>query len=110
VEAGARLAAFHVEHGGNADIYRVEGWDTSWINLTQDPASDNWPVWSPDATRIAFQSKRSGNLDIWLLYSALVGDGSDDDYDLSAVALGGEPVRLTGGPGRQLEGRWKGGR
>lgn len=269
---------FTSNHGGNPDIYCIEAADTSWVNLTQDPAGDNWPVWSPDGMRIAFQSRRSGNLDIWLmnadgsnpvqlthheepdylpswtpdghsisftswrmesgdtvrtphfyimqadgsgirrlieespgtsagvewspdgtrlvytrktttggalvvaetngwralqitdgadycgaavfspdghaiacyaesdtssdivimnadgsgrvavvrggwnyyphwspdgrwiLYCARVGDGSDDDYDLFAVAIGGEPVRVAGGPGRQLEGSWKGGR
>jgi TolB protein len=28
-------------------------------------ASDDWPTWSPDGQRIAFQSDRSGNPDLW---------------------------------------------
>jgi Tol biopolymer transport system component len=41
--------------------------------LTNHPAVDNWPVWSPDGTRIAFQSNRAGNLDIW----SMNAEGSD---------------------------------
>lgn len=46
-----------------------------------DPAGDNWPEWSPDGRRIAFHSRRTGNLDIWVMNA----DGSN-------------PVRLTDDP------------
>jgi serine/threonine protein kinase/Tol biopolymer transport system component len=54
----------------------------SWIQLTDDPAEDTGPAWSPDGRQIAFCSNRSGSLDIWLMNA----DGS-------------RPVQLTDYPG-----------
>ncbi len=50
--------------------------------LTDSPAADGWPAWSPSGDRIAFHSDRSGNFDIWVM-------GSD----------GSNPVNLTNHPG-----------
>jgi serine/threonine-protein kinase len=41
--------------------------------LTQDPFRDRAPRWSPDGSRIAFHSDRSGNMEIWTIRP----DGSD---------------------------------
>jgi hypothetical protein len=39
---------------------------TTPVNLTSAAsAEDQSPTWSPDGTRIAFASKRSGNFDVW---------------------------------------------
>jgi len=35
--------------------------------VTDDEGSDGWPTWSPDGKRIAFQSDRGGNRDIWVI-------------------------------------------
>ena len=37
------------------------------LQLTTGPARDYWPAFSPDGTKIAFTSDRSGNYDIWVL-------------------------------------------
>jgi len=35
--------------------------------LTDKEGKDGWPTWSPDGGRIAFESNRSGNWDIWVM-------------------------------------------
>jgi len=42
----------------NVDLWLLDGARTS--RLTFDPAVDGFPVWSPDGTRIAFHSRRTG--------------------------------------------------
>jgi Tol biopolymer transport system component/imidazolonepropionase-like amidohydrolase len=36
------------------------------VQLTNDPAVDIDPAWSPDSTRIAFASDRGGKMDLWV--------------------------------------------
>lgn len=43
------------------------------VQLTTDKADDTYPAWSPDGSKIAFTSYRSGNADIWIMNS----DGSN---------------------------------
>jgi TolB protein len=57
--------------------------------LTDNPARDGAPAWSPDGTRIAFVSNRDGN---WEIYSVR-SDESDE-------------VRLTDDPGSDLNPAW----
>lgn len=54
-------------------IYRLNADGTALLDLTPDTAGDQFPVWSPDGTRIAFTSNRSGE---WQLYT-MRSDGSD---------------------------------
>jgi Tol biopolymer transport system component len=42
--------------------------------LTDDAALDEYPTWSPDGNRIAFQSMRDGEFDIFVMS----GDGQDE--------------------------------
>jgi hypothetical protein len=44
--------------------------------FTFDPAPDDYPVWSPDASRIAFSSDRGGNFDLY--QHASNGAGEDE--------------------------------
>ena len=48
-------------------INNINGSLTSIEPLTQDPAFDGNPTWSPDGTKIAFFSNRSGNYNLWLI-------------------------------------------
>lgn len=51
------------------EIYVMNADGTNAYNLTNHPASDITPVWSPDGTRIVFISERDGNLEIYVIDS-----------------------------------------
>ena len=60
--------AFKSVHEGNSEIYVMDPNGAHLRNLTQHPARDFSPDWSPDGKQIAFTSNRSKNEEI------LVGD------------------------------------
>jgi Tol biopolymer transport system component len=61
------IIAFTSERTGNADIYTMNADGTDIQRLTDNPAYDGWPTWSPDGAQIAFMSDRSGNPDIYVM-------------------------------------------
>ncbi len=58
--------AFASDRSGAGDIFVADS-SGQIRNLTNNPAADWNPVWSPDGKTLAFTSHRSGNSDIWLL-------------------------------------------
>ena len=56
-----------------SDIYTIQLNGENRTNLTQHPADDIWPAWSPDGEQIAYSSDRDGSYDIWLMSA----DGSN---------------------------------
>jgi WD40 repeat protein len=56
--------AFH-DGGKQEDIFIIKTDGTGLRQLTNDFYKDRYPRWSPDGRRIAFQSNRSGNYEIW---------------------------------------------
>jgi len=54
---------------GKSEIYMMNADGTKTVNLTNNPANDHWPAWSPDGRWIAFASDRdnSNNYDIYIL-------------------------------------------
>jgi Tol biopolymer transport system component len=59
--------AFQSNATGNSDIYTINPDGSGLTNLTNDPASDTSPAWSPTKDRIAFSSLRLGNRDIYVM-------------------------------------------
>lgn len=83
-QADSRLLAFPaVAENGNLDIFTMRPDGSQFTNLTDHPAQDVNPFWSPDGTRIAFESTR---------------DGLEHIYSMNAD--GSEVIRLTEGEAR----------
>ncbi len=51
--------------GGREDLFVVKRDGTGYRQLTDDAARDRGPCWSPDGSRIAFYSDRSGRYETW---------------------------------------------
>ncbi len=59
--------AFVSFRGGNNEIYVMRPDGTHLVNVTNNPASDRLPAWSPDGSKIAFRSTRDGNQEIYVM-------------------------------------------
>ena len=53
--------------GSFGQIYVMNPNGTGVTRLTFTAAHDNYPVWSPDGTKIVFESTRSGDVDIYVM-------------------------------------------
>jgi TolB protein len=63
---GSLLAVVWCE-GRNRDLWIMSSSGGNRVQITSHPSYDDGPSWSPDGTRIAFVSRRSGNFDIWMV-------------------------------------------
>ena len=59
--------AFTSNRDGNNEIYVMNPDGSGVTRLTDNPAIDQDPAWSPDGGRIAFTSTRNGNYDIYVM-------------------------------------------
>lgn len=64
--------AYTLHENGQDDLWALAVGESSPIRLTNSPADERSPAWSPDGTRIAFASNRDGN---WELYIMQVDTG-----------------------------------
>ena len=51
---------------GNTDVWTLDIERGLFSRFTFDPAADGSPEWSPDGSRIAFNSNRSGVYDLYV--------------------------------------------
>lgn len=80
--------AFKTERDGNNEIY-VTTTVLGEVNITNNPAEERDPDWSPDGTKILFASDREGKFDIYV---------ADPD--------GSNVTRLTGEQAGDLTPKW----
>jgi Tol biopolymer transport system component len=59
--------AFVSDRDGNAEIYVMNADGGGVHRLTDNPATDTMPAWSPDGARISFVSARDGNYEIYVM-------------------------------------------
>jgi Tol biopolymer transport system component len=91
--AGTFVPGVPAEPGKEAEekeIYVMRADGTHVRQLTASPGLDEGPVWSPDATKIAFSSDRDGQQELYVMNA----DGSD-------------PRRLTDNPARDESPDWQ---
>jgi Tol biopolymer transport system component len=81
--------AFQSFRNGSFEICIMDANGNNQRNVTNHPAMDMYPTWSPDGDRIAFVSDREGNFDIYVT-----------DLD------GKNVVNLTRSPFRDFEPAW----
>jgi TolB protein len=95
VPAAAPLIAFESTRDGNLEIYVIDAEGAHETNLTNHPARDYAPEWSPDGTRLAFISDRSGKTELYVM----AADGS------GLQQLTDDPEANWGG--MRIEGAWQ---
>jgi Tol biopolymer transport system component len=78
--------AFESIRDGNVEIFVMNADGTGQTNLTNNPAADDDPGFSPDGTKIAFVSTRDGNREIYVINA----DGTN-------------PTRLTNDPADDIQ-------
>jgi len=70
---GKQVAADRVANG-NTDIWLIDLARGVPTRFTFDAAIDLWPVWSPDARRLAFGSNREGVYNLYWKWSSGIGN------------------------------------
>jgi hypothetical protein len=84
-----RLAFVSLAPGSPAEIHLMDSDGSNRVRLTDNDGRDLAPHWSPDGSRIAFQSDRDGAYDIYVM---------DED--------GSNPLRLTDDAARDMKPAW----
>lgn len=124
--AEQRIAFTSDRASGNFDIWTMKTTGGDLKRLTTDAALDVWPSWSPDNSKIVFQSNRDGNWEIYVMnadgtsQTRLTSDPANADIcpTWSAngsliswtkgtqvwvmAATGGSPTQLSAGPANNI--------
>jgi TolB protein len=84
---------FASSRDGNWEIYVMEADGANPRNLTNHPANDRYPAWSPDGQHIAFASNRQGTIDLHVMDS----DGTNS-FQVTHGPTGQQQVKPTWSP------------
>jgi Tol biopolymer transport system component/serine/threonine protein kinase len=63
---GKWVAYYRVDEQANRDIWTISTKGGAPVRFTDHPKKDYHPAWSPDGTKLAFCSDRTGGLHIWV--------------------------------------------
>lgn len=83
-----RIAFGSVRNGGNHDVFLMDLDGGNQVRLTNNPAYDDEPKWSPDGSKILFISDRDGNFEIYTMNA----DGSGQTRITNNPAADGFPA------------------
>jgi Tol biopolymer transport system component len=98
--SGGGVIAFSSSRDGNEEIYVMNADGSDQRRLTNDPAYDHLPNWSPDGARIVYTTDRSGDFETYVMSA----DGSN------ARSLGGGGWSIWSTDGSQIAFlSWRGG-
>jgi TolB protein len=86
---------FAMYAGAQQDLFALAAGQETPTRLTDHPADDRDPAWSPDGQRIAFASRRDGNWELYIL-DMQSGEITRLTYDLAFEA----------GPSWSPDGQW----
>ncbi len=86
---GAHIYFASTAHSPSSDIFVKAVHGTALTQLTTDPANDMMPAVSPDGSRVAFASNRSGSWDVFVM-----------------SASGGQAVQITSDIAQELHPTW----
>jgi dipeptidyl aminopeptidase/acylaminoacyl peptidase len=64
---GLRRIAFVSDRDGNYEVYLMHEDGTEQVNLTHNPACENYAAWSPNGSKLLFPSMRDGNSEIYVM-------------------------------------------
>ena len=64
---GKRMAFRRMLGENNSEVFIANSDGSDQRNLTNHPAFDGWPSWSPDGTKIAFASNRNRSYEIYIM-------------------------------------------
>jgi hypothetical protein len=97
VAPGTRIAFQARDASGNQnDIYTVDPDGSSLVNLTSGPENGNTPSWSPDGTKLAYQTELDGGTNTRNVWTMNV-DGSSKTRVATSTRINTNPVWMSDG-------------
>lgn len=87
--------AYVVREAGQQDIWVVPVGSRTGLRLTNSPADDRDPAWSPDGRRLAYASRRDGNWDLYIY-----------DLDTQTTTRMTFGLEFQGSPHWSPDGKW----